>query len=167
LLAALALSSASRLAENRFGSALVAVLVAVSGTHAALSLALTPYFPPEFSAPFAQLVLPSLADGAGFQNLLSSWLGVPTWLVATLSGATVLVTLAWATGRLIGRAWWRLAGIFLATAAILLSIYWWQGSSPSTEVELMRAQMLRRLGHEAAADQLETSLLSVSTSDLN
>jgi hypothetical protein len=165
LLTVIALYGAGSLAENRFGAVLVAVLIAVSGTHAVLSIALTPYFPPEFSAPFAQLVLPSLADGAGFSNLLSSVLRIPPWIAVILGSATALSTLAWATSHLTGQTPWRPAGIFLATAIFLLSVYWWQGSSPSTEIELMRAQMLRRLGHVAIADRLEASLPPAAASD--
>jgi hypothetical protein len=165
LLAVPALIAAKLFAEHRLGSVVVVILVAISGTNAVLSLALTPYFPPEFAAPFAQLVLPSLADGAGFSNLLSSGLGVSPRIVVVLSGVIALLVLGWATGRLIGKLSWSLPAFFLATVASILSVYWWQGSSPSTEIELMRAQVLRRLGHAAIVERIEGPLLSAARHD--
>jgi hypothetical protein len=163
LLAVPALFAAKMLAEHHLGLVVVAILVAASGTNAVLSLALTPYFPPEFTAPLAQLVLPSLVEGAGFSNLLSSGLGTSPWIVVIISGVIALLTLGWATSRLVDQRSWRLAGIFLANTVFLLSFYWWQGSSPSNTTELMRAQVLRRLGHAGLADRLEASLLSSTT----
>ena len=160
LLAVPVLFATKMLAEHRLGSVVVVILVAISGTNAVLSLALTPYFPPEFAAPFAQLVLPSLADGAGFSNLVSSALGTSPWIVVVLCGVVALLTLGFAAGRLIGKMSWWLPVVFVTTVAFLLSVYWWQGSSPSTEIELMRAQVLRRLGHAAIAERIEGPLLS-------
>jgi len=165
LLAVPALFAAKLLAEHRLGSVVVVILVAISGANAVLSLALTPYFPPEFAAPLAQLVLPSLTDGAGFSNLLSSALGTSPWITAVLCGVFALLTLALAANRLIGRMSWWLPVVFVATVAFLLSAYWWQGSSPSTEIELMRAQVLRRLGHAAIAERIEGPLLSAARLD--
>jgi hypothetical protein len=165
LLAVPALFAAKLLVENRLGSVVVVILVAVSGVNAVLSLVLTPYFPPEFAAPLAQLVLPSLTDGAGFSNLLSSALGTSPWITAILCGVVALLTLGLAANRLIGRMSWRLPVVFVATVAFLLSVYWWQGSSPSTENELMRAQVLRRLGHAAIAERIEGPLLAAARLD--
>jgi hypothetical protein len=165
LLAVLALFAATLLTKYQLGSVVVAILIAISGTHAVLSLALTPYFPPEFTAPFAQLVLPSLVDGAGFANLVSSGLGTAPWIVAVFSGGAVLLALVWAGGRLWGTTSLWMPTAFIATVALLLSAYWWQGSSPKNEIELMRAQVLRRLGHAVIADRIESSLSSAVTTD--
>jgi hypothetical protein len=162
--AAVSLFAAAKLAEHRWGAAIVSILTAISGVNALLTIALTPYFPPEFGAPLAQLVLPSLADGAGFSNLFSSGTGIAPAVAVILIGVMVVAALIWATGRLARdrRIW--LPAISLTAVGILLLIYSWQGSAPSAETELMRSQVLRRLGHSAVADRLEDSLLSAAKS---
>ena len=164
LAVAVALFAAAKLSDHRWGAVAVVVLVAISGANALLTIVLTPYFPPEFSAPLAQLVLPSLADGAGFSNLLSSGIGIAPTFVVVLTGMIVIAALIWATGSLVHRHMiWR-STISLMTIAALLLIYSWQGSAPKFETELMRSQVLRRLGHTAVADRLEESLLSAAES---
>lgn len=163
LAATIALFAATRLAEHRGGPAIVVTLVTISGINALLSIALTPYFPPEFGAPLAQLVLPSLTDGAGFSNLLSAGIGITPPLVVILIGVILVATLIWATGHLVEKRKTWLPVISLTTVAVLLLIYSWQGSSPETETEIMRSQVLRRLGHTTAADRIEDSLLSSAT----
>jgi hypothetical protein len=158
-----ALYAATRLAKHRFGAVIVVILIAVSGTNAVLTIVLTPFFPPEFGAPLAQLVVPSLADGAGFSNLVSSGIGIAPLIVVNLIGVILLAALIWATGRLVRdrRIW--LPAISLTTVAVLLLIYSWQGSAPKAETEIMRSQVLRRLGHTVVADRIEDSLLSAAT----
>ena len=51
----------------------------------------------------------------------------------------------------------------LSMIAVLLLVYSLQGSAPTAETELIRSQVLRRLGHTAMADRLEDSLLSAAT----
>lgn len=163
LATAVSLFAAAKLSERRWGAAIVVILITISGINALLTIALTPYFPPEFGAPLAQLVLPSLADGAGFSNLLSSGIGIAPPLVVILIGVILIAALIWATGHLVqGRKTW-LPAISLTTVALLLLIYSWQGSAPKPETEIMRSQMLRRLGHSAVADRIEDSLLSTAT----
>ena len=155
-----ALYAATRLAKHRFGAVIVVILITVSGTNALLTIVLTPFFPPEFGAPLAQLVVPSLANGAGFSNLVSSGIGIAPPLVVILIGVILLATLIWATGRLVrDRKTW-LPAISLTTVAVLLLIYSWQGSAAKAETEIMRSQVLRRLGHTVVADRIEDSLLS-------
>lgn len=153
-----ALSATTELVENRWGSMIVVALVAASGLNAVLTIALTPFFPPEFGSPLAQLVLPSLADGAGFSNVASSVSGVSQAVVAVLVGAAALVVLTRALGNLQPEGGWRCPAISLTTVALLLLVYSWQGSAPPSESEMVRSQMLRRLGHEVAADRLEEAL---------
>jgi len=163
LATAVSLFAAAKLSERRRGAAIVVILITISGINALLTIALTPYFPPEFGAPLAQLVLPSLADGAGFSNLLSSGIGIAPPLVVILIGVILVAALIWATGHLVqGRKTW-LPAISPTTVALLLLIYSWQGSAPKPETEIMRSQMLRRLGHTAVADRIEDSLLSTAT----
>ena len=163
LATAVALFAAAKLVERRWGAAIVVTLITISGTNALLTIALTPYFPPEFGAPLAQLVLPSLVDGAGFSNLLSTGIGIAPPLVVILVGVILFAALIWTTGRLVGdRKVW-LPALSLMTVAVLLLIYSWQGSAPKAETELMRSQVLRRLGHSSVADRLEDSLLTAAT----
>ena len=163
LAVALALFAATKLSEHRWGAAIVVALIAISGTNALLTIALTPYFPPEFGAPLAQLVLPSLVDGAGFPNLLSSKIGVAPVIVVNLVGVMLIAALIWATGRLNReQKTWRSA-ISLTTAVVLLLIYSWQGSAPKAETEIMRSQLLRRLGHTAVADQISESVPAITS----
>jgi hypothetical protein len=138
---------------------LVAVLVAISGINAVLTIVLTPFFPPEFGSPMAQLVLPSLVDGAGFANLVSSVIAIGPLPVAILSGVTALTGLVWAGRGLSRNTRWWLPLVSISTVAAVLLVYSWQGSSPSAETELMRAQVLRRLDHSAIADRIEGSLV--------
>jgi hypothetical protein len=162
LAATVAFFAAAKLAEHRWGAAIVVILITISGTNTLLTIALTPYFPPEFGAPLAQLVLPSLADGAGFSNLLSSGIGIAPPLVVILIGVILITALTWATGYLYQERKIWLPALSLTTVAVLLLIYSWQGSAPKAETELMRSHVLRRLGHTAVADRLEDSLLSAT-----
>ena len=155
------------LLERRWGAAIVVVLISISAANALLTIALTPFYPPEFGAPLAQLVLPSLADGAGFSNLLSSWLGIAPPAVAILTGVTVFALVLWSVGRLVRGGRLRLAAISLTTIVVLLLSYSWQGSAPTAETEVMRSQVLRRLGHDEVADRIDESLLSSESSESN
>jgi hypothetical protein len=167
LVAAIALFGAAGLSEHRWGAAIVVILITVSGANALLSIALTPYFPPEFGAPLAQLVLPSLADGAGFSNLLSSAIGVAPTVVVLLIGLIVIAALIWAAGRVVhDHMIWR-SIISLTTVAVVLLIYSWQGSTPKVETEVMRSEVLRRLGHTAVADRIDDSIRSAAIPTTN
>ena len=164
LAVAVALFAATKMSENRWGAAIVVILISISGANALLTIALTPYFPPEFGAPLAQLVLPSLMDGAGFPNLLSSAIGIAPVVVGLLVGVTLFAALLWATGRLIREPIiWRSA-ISLTTVVVLLLSYGWQGLKSTADNEYMRSQTLRRLGHATVADQIEKSVLEAEIS---
>ena len=141
-----------------------AVLVALSGVNAALSIALTPFFPPQFDVPLAQLVLPSLADGAGLHNIISAAIGVPVIAVVISIVVITVATLGWASSRVLRmpRRW--VAAVFAATLAAQLLWLGWQGAGASADVELMRAQVLRRLGEGEVADRIESSVISTTTS---
>jgi len=164
LAVAVALFAATKMSEHCWGAAIVVALIAISGANALLTIALTPYFPPEFGAPLAQLVLPSLMDGAGFPNLLSSGIGIAPVVVVILVGVMLVTALIWATGRLLREPIiWRSA-IALTTVVVLLLIYGWQGLKSTTDSEYMRSQLLRRLGHATVADQIEESVLDAEIS---
>jgi peptidoglycan/LPS O-acetylase OafA/YrhL len=151
------LYAAARLAEQRWGAVIVVVLISISGANAVLTIVLTPFFPPEFGAPLAQLVLPSLADGVAFANVLSSAFGMPPTAVVVLTFAIVAVTLIWAAERVAKvRAWW-LSATCLVTVVLVLLTYSWQGHAPPAETEIIRSEVLRRLGHAGAANSIEAS----------
>jgi hypothetical protein len=90
---------------------------------------------------------------------LSSGTGIAPAVVVILIGVIVVAALIWATGRLARdrRIW--LPAASLTAVGVLLLIYSWQGSAPSAETEIMRSQVLRRLGHNSVAEQIEKSLL--------
>ena len=134
---------------------LAASLIAISGVNAALSIALTPFFPPQFAVPLAQLVLPSLADHAGLHNIISAAIGVPTIAVVITVLVVTVATLGWASSRVLRmpRRW--VGAVFAATIAAQLLWLGWRGTDATTEVELMRAQVLQRLGYESLAERIE------------
>ena len=57
-----------------------------------------------------------------------------------------------------------MAAIFAATVAAQLLWLSWQGAGQTAEVEFMRAQVLRRLGHTLVADRIEESLIPAAMS---
>jgi hypothetical protein len=143
---------------GRWRIACVAILVSISAIHAVLSISLTPFFAPEFTAPFAQLVMPSLLDGVGFANLFSTVSGVASVAVVIMVGAITTVAVVWSLLRVVeGQRLW-FAGVSLATVLALLSVYSWGASKQTVEIEIMRSQMLRRLGHTETAERIEASL---------
>ncbi len=159
-----ALDAAVRLARNRWGAVIVAVLVAVSTTCTVLTVVLTPFFPPEFSTPLAQLVLPSLIDGAGFPNILSSAFGVGPVVVAVFVGFVVTGGAAWAASSLARHQPPWLPVVSVATAVTVVAALAWQGSTAGNDLRMMRAEVLRRLGHAAVADRIESPISSQAAS---
>ncbi|MEJ2580409.1 MAG: hypothetical protein P8127_02040 [Acidobacteriota bacterium] len=153
-----ALIGLSESSNGQWRAAAGVILVSISATHAVLSIALTPFFAPEFTAPFAQLVMPSLLDGAGFANLLSIASGVAPVAVVILLGVITAIAVVQSLLRIIeGQRLW-FAGVSLATVFTLLLIYSWGASRQTAEIEIMRSQVLRRLGHTETADRIEASL---------
>ena len=151
------------LGTGRWWNSLVAVLIAFSGVNAALCIALTPFFPPQFTSPLPQLVLPSLSDGVGLHNIVSAFIGLPPIIVVIAIGATTIAALGWASSLVLRLPKRWVAAIFAAAVAAQLLWLGWRGANPSPEVEFIRAQVLRRLGHTAVAAQIEESLISAAT----
>jgi len=149
-----ALDAAVRLARNRWGAVVVAAMIGASAVTTALTVVLTPFFPPEFAAPLAQLVLPSLYNGAAFPNILSSTFGVGPVAVAVTVGTFVTLAAAWASDRLAQRKPPWLPAVSIATAMTLVAALAWQGSTPGDDLRFMRAEVLRRLGHTVVADRI-------------
>jgi len=164
LLAIPVLYALVNLGTGRWWNSLVAVLIAFSGVNAALCIALTPFFPPEFTSPLAQLVLPSLMEGVGLHNIVSATIGLPPMYVVIAIIAATIAALGWASSLVLRRPKRWVAAVFAAAIAAQLLWLSWQGASPSPKVEFMRAQVLRRLGHTAVASQIEGSLISAATS---
>jgi hypothetical protein len=164
LLAIPVLYTLVNLGTQRWWNSLVAVLIAFSGVNAALCIALTPFFPPQFTSPLAQLVLPSLLEGTGLHNIVSATIGLPPIYVVIAIGAATIATLGWASSLVLRLPKRWVAAVF--ATAITAQLLWlsWQGASPSPEVEFMRAQVLRRLGHTVVADRIERSFMSDPTS---
>ena len=158
LVTAVALGAARGLAESRKGAVIVVILIAISGINTVLTIVLTPFFPPQFSLPFVQLVMPSLSEGAALANLLSTATGAAPITVAILVAAVATAALVWATGRLIGTRDMLLPVVYVMTTAVLVPGIWLWSAERSAERELMRAQVLRRVGHSSLADEIEHPL---------
>jgi len=152
------------LGTGRWRNSLVAVLIAFSGVNAVLCIALTPFFPPQFTSPLAQLVLPSLMEGVGLNNIVSATIGLPPMYVVIAIIAATIAALGWASSLVLRLPKRWVAAVFAAAIAAQLLWLSWQGASPSPEVEFIRAQVLRRLGHTTVASQIEGSLISAATS---
>jgi hypothetical protein len=165
LLTIAALHGLVALAASSRGALMTAILMAASGIHAALTIVLTPFFPPQFGLPFAELVLPSLADGAGFWNVVSSVSGAPPIAVVIACVLVAVGAMVWAAGKIARHPnrWLTTAPVLTVTALLLLNT--WLGSHPTREVELMRSQVLRRLGHVDAAERIEASLPAASAAE--
>lgn len=143
----------AELAQHRLSLTVVAILTAFSATRGFLTLVVTPFFPPEFSRPLSQLVLPSLADGAWAPNGLTSATGIPPLIVWTAAAGLAVGLLVWSLSRLAGGSATFLAAIL--GAAVVVQIGWlaWRSTPVDPELEMFRAQILARQGHsEAAAD---------------
>jgi hypothetical protein len=78
-------------------------------------------------------------------------------------GVTTVIALGWASSLVLRLPRRRVAAIFAATIAAQLLWLSWQGAGQTAEVELMRAQVLRRLGHTLVADRIEGSLIPAAT----
>jgi hypothetical protein len=145
-------------------NSLGAVLIAFSGVNGTLCIALTPFFPPQFTSPLAQLVLPSLNDGVGLHNIVSAFTGLPPIYVVIGIIAATIAALGWASSLVLRLPKRWVAAVFAAAVAAQLLWLGWQGANPSSEVEFMRAQVLRRLGHTTVASQIRGSLISAAMS---
>jgi len=163
LLAIPLVSALMNVGTGRWWNSLVAVLIAFSGVNAVLCIALTPFFPPQFTSPLAQLVLPSLIEGAGLDNIVSATIGLPPMYVVIAIGAATIAALGWASSLVLRLPKRWVATVFATAIAAQFLLLSWQGTSPSRDVEFMRAQVLRRLGHTAVAAQIEDSLISAAT----
>jgi hypothetical protein len=158
LLAIPSLTAAAELARRPWSLLLLVVLATTSAVHALLTLTLTPFFPPTFSRPLSQLVLPSLLDGAWAPTLPGSLWGLPDGPVWWAVAAAVLLLVAWSLARLSHRP---LAGV---AAAVLLAgaaqIGWLTISSGESDpgLEAVRARVLADLGHAEAATRVVAGL---------
>ena len=163
LAAIAALAGATELARDRRGALIVLILGAMSTVNAILTIVLTPYFPFDFEARLAQLVLPSLTDGAGFPNLVGSVLGMPASVAVALTAATALAALLWALRYLVQGQRWLVLVVCLTVVAVQLIGYSWLGSRADANTEFMRAQVLERLGYTTLASRLEERLIGEMT----
>ena len=120
------------------------------------SIALTPYFPLVFEAPLAQLVLPSLLDGAALRNLFSELTGLAEPLGLGLLAAAAAVGVGLSLERLARSAARLWSPVVFAAAAVLYGLLL-IATAPQQRAghEVMRSDVLRRLGYEARAQAVE------------
>jgi hypothetical protein len=87
----------------------------------------------------------------------------PVHALITIIAATI-DALGWASSLVLRLPKWWVAAVFATAIAAQLLWLSWQGARTGAEVELMRAQVLRRLGHTVVADRIERSFISDPTS---
>lgn len=156
-------AAAFHMARRPLGLAILAVLAAASATRTALTVAVSPFLPPEVARPLAELVLPSLADGALHPTLPGALLGVPDWTVHAVVAGLAAAALTWALARLGGggRRWRPVAVLVLAVVALQVGWLAWRGGRPAPEREALRAQWLVMVGQEDAGRRLAAELAAV------
>ena len=151
--------------RSRPGLFVLAGVVALSATRSFLTVVVTPFFPPEFANPLAQIVLPSLREGAAAPNLVSSTVGLPAGFVWLAAAALAAALLVWALAALKpGTTTW----IAIIVALVITSqVAWWVWRSPPPDprLENYRAQLLTGLGHIDVAARIESDLRSGAPAD--
>ncbi len=150
----------SAMAQQRSTLLLLTILVTLSSWRILLSIAISPFFPPEFSHPLSQFVLPSLRDGIAAPNLISSATGISAITVWIAAIGLTTALLVWSLDRM-GRG----SGLWIAAIAALTiagQVAWfaWMSPPPDPRNEAIRAQLLAKLGHAEAAVRIETGLRS-------
>ena len=155
LMTIFALGAAGVLGARRWGRVVLVVLVALSGINNFLTIAVSPFFPPQFNVPLGQLVLPSITEGAGFPNLLGSVFGTPDWTAVMAAGLGMSAALGWALMKMVpGRSRW-IPPLVVATIAAQLVMLSWQGTRRSDEQEMLRTYVLERIGSSEPAHRIE------------
>jgi len=147
----------SAMAKQRSTLLLLTFMATLSAWRILLSIAVSPFFPPEFSHPLSQFVLPSLRNGVAAPNLVSSITGISaiTVWIAAIGMTTAL--LVWSLDRMRSgsRAW--IAAIAALTIAGQLAWFSWMNPPSNPHNEAIRAQLLAGLGHVEAAVQIEVA----------
>lgn len=148
------------MARRRWTLIVLAAVITVSALRIFMTVVVTPFFPPEFSNPLGQIVLPSLREGVVAPNLVSSFIAIPPSIVWASTAVLTAALLAWGIGTLKrGSTTWVALGVALAVAG---QTVWWFSTSPPPDPgrEEMRAQLLAGLGHGEAAARIERELRS-------
>jgi hypothetical protein len=142
------------LARRGWTLAIAAVLVSLSVIRGGLCLALTPFFPPEFSHPLRQLVMPSLGEGHFAPTLLGTGLGVDEGAIWVGMAVAAAVLTVWGLARLA-----RSSGIAVAVVVAVVvigQIGWlaWRNGPTDPEIEIIRSQLLAGLGHPETTEEV-------------
>ena len=165
LLAIPTMVAMSAMARRRWTLLLLTALIALSATRTLLTIVITPFFPPEFSHPLSQFVLPSLRDGVAAPNLVSTVTGMPATIVWIVAIGLTAVLLVWGLARL-GRGFtsWIAVVMVLVIAG---QVTWFArlNPEPDPQHESIRAQLLAGLGHVEASARIDAELRSMSRSD--
>jgi len=152
------------MARHRSGLPVLAWVVALSATRGFLTIVVTPFFPPEFSNPLGQIVLPSLRDGVVAPTIVSSAVGVPAGVVWVAAAALAATLLVWGLGRL-GRGFTPWIAVVMALTITGQVAWWvWRSPPPDPQHERYRAQLLVNLGHREAAARIDATLRSAPPS---
>jgi hypothetical protein len=158
LLAIPSLTAAAELARRPWSLLLLVVLASMAAVRTLLTLALTPFFPPTFTHPLRQLVLPSLVDGAWAPTLPGSVVGLPDALVWSAVAAAVLLLVGWSLSRLARRPLAGVVAAVLVVSAVQIGWMAWRASEIDPGLEAVRARVLVDLGHSEAAARVAGGL---------
>jgi hypothetical protein len=151
LLAVPTLVAIAASARKTWALLVTTALVTLSAMRGFLTLVITPFFPPEFANPLAQIVLPSVREGAMAPTLLGSAVGLPSAIVWPAAAILTASALVWALADLGGTKKFRIA---LAMVLVIgAQLAWWAALSPPPETgtESYRSQLLDGLGHTGSA----------------
>jgi hypothetical protein len=161
------MTAMTAMAQHTGGLLLLTVLVAVSTTRSFLTLVVTPFFPPEFSNPLAEIVLPSLRQGASAPNVVSAVTGLAAGVVWAMAAGLVLALAIWSLATLSRRSTSTTVIAIVMAATIVGQMGWWVWRSPPPDprLESYRAQLLAGLGHTEVATRIETGLRPGASSE--
>jgi hypothetical protein len=150
-------AEALELLATRLWSRLVVVALAgMSVGGAVLSVAVTPFFPEQFTVPLGQVTLRCLRDGVVAPNLLSEVLSIPPVLSLVVFALIVFASAAVALIRILpsprGKVWIPL--VLPLGTALYLAVVAVGAGAPVPRDEAMRAVVLQRLGQTELAERL-------------
>ena len=153
------------MAHHRSGLLVSTAVVALSATRSFLTVVVTPFFPPEFVNPLAQVVLPSLRDGVVAPTIVSATVGVPTEIVWVAAAALAATLLVWALGAMKpGTTIW-IAVVMVLVITGQVAWWVWRSPPPDSRQESYRAQLLSGLGHLSDDARIESDLQSGAAAD--
>lgn len=145
-----------RMATRLWSRLVIVTLAGMSASSAVLSVAVTPFFPENFTVPLAQVAMRCLRDGAVAPNVLSEVLSIPPVVSLVVFAVIVFTLAAVALTRMLpsplGKFWIPL--VLPLAAALHLAAVGASAGATSPQDEAMRAVVLYRIGRTELAERL-------------